>query len=48
MKKLTILAIVAAGPAMAHPATGGFHMPHADVLALAVLAMVGGLIVARR
>lgn len=48
MKKLITLAILAASPAAAHPASGGFHMPHAEVLAFAVLALAAGLIYARR
>ena len=48
MKKLITFATLAATPAFAHPASSGFHMPHTEVLALAVLAAVAGLIYARR
>ncbi len=48
MKKLIAFATLAATPAFAHPATEGFHMPHPEVLAVAVLAVVIGLIAARR
>ncbi len=48
MKKLIAFATLAATPAFAHPATGGFHMPHPEVLAVAVLAACVALIAARR
>jgi len=42
MRKLSILATLAASPAMAHPGYGGVHIPHVTYLA-AVAVVVAGL-----